>query len=97
MTIVAIVSGMLGTSLLVVPIMGIKAGSLTTIWVSILVGYCLYYTAYLIIAHLGRSKGMKSCILAHFQNDYFYMSGYGSVIWISFIPYLFLRFKVTCL
>ena len=77
--------------------MGITAGSWTTVWVSLLVGYLLYYTAYLIITHLGVGQGMKDCILSHFGNDYFYMRGYSFIIWLSFIPYLFLRFKVTCL
>ena len=73
-----------------------RAGYWTTIWVSLLVGYCLYYTALLILTHLGHAKNMKESILAHFQDDYTYMIGYSLIIWFSFIPFLILRFKVIC-
>jgi hypothetical protein len=83
--------------LLVVPLIGRSAGYWTTIWVSLLVGYCLFYTAELLLTHLGEAKNMKESILAHFKDDYRYMTGYSLIIWFSFIPFLILRFKIICL
>jgi len=58
-TILILVSGMLGTSLLVVPLIGTQAGYWTTLLMSFLVGYCLYYTAQLVLTHMGQAKNMK--------------------------------------
>ena len=89
------VNGMLGSALFL-PVAGLAAGWFTSIWTCLLVGYLLYYTAYQIIVHMGESKNMKECILAHFNNEYKYMSGYGIVIWISIVPLLVLLFSQTC-
>ena len=66
MTVIGLVNGMVGSSCLVLHVIGITAGYLTTLWVCLLVGYLSYYTAYLIIVHLGKAKSIKESILAHF-------------------------------
>ena len=53
------VSAMVGTSCMVIPIVGLTTGWLTTIWINAAVAFILYYTASLIITHLGQGKGMK--------------------------------------
>ena len=59
MTILGLVNGMVGSSCLILPIIGLTAGWLTTIWVCLLTGYVSYYTAYLIVVHLGKAKNIK--------------------------------------
>jgi len=91
------VSGMVGTSCMVIPIVDLTTGWLTTIWVNIVVAFFLYYTASLIITHLGIGKGMRDSILAHFNNNYKYLSAYGIIIWFSFVPFIFLSTRIICL
>ena len=95
-TVISMINGMLGGSALVLPIAGLAAGWLTSILALILVGFLLYYTARLIITHLGQSHNIKYSVLAHFNNDYRYMSAYGIIIWMSFIPFIVLILNITC-
>lgn len=60
-------------------------------------GFISYYTAYLIILHLGEGKNIKDCVMAHFNNDYHYMVGYSFFIWFSFIPIFMIYFRLICL
>jgi hypothetical protein len=91
------VSGMVGTSCMVIPLVGLTTGWLTTLWINAVVAFFLYYTASLIITHLGKGKGMKDSILSHFNNDYKYISAYGFIIWLSFVPFIFLSTRIICL
>jgi hypothetical protein len=95
-TVLGMLNGMLCVNAIVLPTLGLSAGWVTTIWSNFLIGYLLYYTAYLIIKHMGKSKNMKYSILAHFDNDYRYMSAYGIIIWVSFVPFVFFFFNVVC-
>jgi hypothetical protein len=88
---------MLGISCLVLPMMGLQAGWGTTIYVSAFVAVMCYYTARLIVVHLGQGKNIKACILNHFNGEHYYMSGYSFIIWLSILPFLFTFFRVTCL
>ena len=98
MTIIcSLIIGMTGFNGLILPVMGLTSGYITSIWVNLLVGYISYYTASLIITHLGRSKNMKESILAHYSGDYRYMMGYGIINWLSFLPFMFLFFNFICL
>jgi hypothetical protein len=92
-----IVSGMVGTSCMVIPIIGLSVGWVSTILTNVTVAFTLYYTASLIITHLGHAKSMKESVLSHFQNDHKYLVGYGFIIWISFIPFLLLMVRIVCL
>ena len=82
---------------LVLPIMGLHAGWFTSIWVNLLVGFLSYYTASLIITHLGKALNMKESILAHFNENYTYMRAYGFINWLSFIPLIFINFTFICI
>ena len=97
MTILGLLNGMIGTSCLLLPIIGITAGYITTIWVCLVIGYISYYTAYLIVLHMGKGKNVKDCILAHFKFDYKFMRAYSFFMWLSFVPTLFGYFRIICL
>jgi hypothetical protein len=97
MTVLGLVNGMVGSSCLVLPVVGLTAGYITTIWVCLIIGYISYYTAYLIVLHLGKGRNIKESILAHYQADYKYMVGYSFFIWLSFIPMLVTYFRIICL
>lgn len=97
MTVIGLVNGMIGGTCLVLPQIGLKTGYLTTIIVCAVTGFISYYTAYLIVLHLGKGKQIKDCILSHFNNDYSYMTGYSLFIWISFMPLMLIYFRIICL
>ena len=91
------VNGMIGGTCLVLPHIGLKTGWTLTIIVSLVIGYISYYTAYLIILHLGRGTQIKDCIMAHFNDNYKYMQIYCFFIWVSFIPMMLIYFRIICL
>lgn len=95
--VLGLVNGMIGSGFLILPVVGISAGWFTTIWVTILVGYMAYYTAYLVVVHLGKARNIKDSFLAHFKYDYIYVRGYSFLIWLSFIPFLLGYFRLICM
>jgi len=92
-----IVSGMVGTSCMVIPIISLNVGWLTIILTNVIVSFILYYTASLIVTHLGHAISMKESILEHFKNDHKYLVGYGFIIWVSLLPFLLLMVRIVCL
>lgn len=97
LTILGLVNGMIGGTILVLPIMGIYTGYITTLIVCISLGYLTYYTSYLIILHLGKSQNISISVLAHFNKNQNYLTTYNLCIWLSFIPYFFIYFRLICL
>ena len=92
-----LVNGMIGGTCLVLPQLGVTTGWITTIWVACIAGFISYYTARLIVTHLGKGKQIRDCVMAHFQNDYRYMRAYSFFMWFSFIPLLIIYFRIICL
>ena len=88
---------MIGISALILPVVGLQTGYLTIVWVCLLMGYISYYTASLIVVHMGQSKNIKESILSHFNNNYNYMIFYSGVIWLSFFPVFVSFFRLLCL
>ena len=66
MTILGLINGTIGSALLILPVISISAGYVTSIWVTTSVGLATYYTADLIVLHLGKGRSIKESILAHF-------------------------------
>lgn len=95
--VVSLSTGLIAFCGLIIPMMGLSAGYLTSLLVILLIGFCSYYTASLILVHLGRSRNIKESILAHFDGNYNYMIGYGFVNWLSFLPLLIITFNFICL
>ena len=97
MTTLGLVNGMIGSGVLVLPVVGISAGIFTTIWITLVIGFMAYYTADLFVLHLGRGKNMRESIEAHFKFDYKYMVGYSFCIWLSFVPFMLGYFRLIVL
>ena len=85
---------MIGGTVLILPILAMKSGYVNTILICLSMGYISYYTAILIVAHLGKSKDIKSSILAHFSNETIYLKVYSILIWLSFIPTFIVYFQL---
>lgn len=96
-TVMGIVNGMIGVNCLVLPTIGLSAGYLNILWTCSLMGYVCYYMAVLLVTHMGKSKNIKECVLAHFRGDYNYMVGYSVINYLAFLPSLFGIFRILCL
>ena len=81
----------------VLPQLGLTSGWLGSILVCAVTGFISYYTARLIVTHLGKGNTVKECLLAHFDNDYRYMRAYGAFIWFNLIVQLVIYFRIICL
>jgi amino acid permease len=97
MTVLGLANGMIGGTILILPILGLSAGYLTSWLMCLFIGTISCYTAYLIILHLGKSPNIKECILAHFGQDYRYVKAYSFCMWFSFVPYFIIYFRLICL
>ena len=97
MTVLGLLNGMIGGTILVLPLFGLKAGYIDTLLVSLTMGFMSFYTGYLIILHLGKAKSIKEYILSHFNYDYKYMQIYGLFIWFSFMPLFVIYFRLIVL
>lgn len=97
MAICGLLNGMIGGTILLLPIIGLSTGYLMSGIISILVGLFSYYTGHLTVVHLGTAKDMKECILQHFDGKYTYMIIYSFVVWIGQIPLLILYYNLICI
>lgn len=97
MTIFGLLNGMIGSTILILPLIGIETGYITTLIVCLSTGGVCYYTGNLIVVHLGKAKNIKESILHHFDQNYYYMMAYAFIIWCSEIPILAMYFNLICL
>ena len=88
---------MIGGTCLVLPQIGITTGWITTIWVCLICGLIAFYTARLMILHLGKGRHIRDMLMSHFKNDVFYLKGYGFIMWLSLIFVLIIYFQIICL
>lgn len=79
------------------PLIGIKTGYITTIIVSLVVGYISYYTAKLYVIHLGKEKDIREAVLVHFNYDRKYVIFFSFLMWFSFIPCFLEYFRLMCI
>ena len=96
-TVLGLLNGMIGITALMLPVIGLTTGYITTIWVTLIIGFISYYTAYLIVLHLGNAKNIKESILAHLNNDYRFMRVYSFFVWLGLVPTFIGFFKVACM
>jgi amino acid permease len=96
-TLVGLINATIGGSMLMLPVLSMKAGYLD--WgfgCTILCLVCMY-TAYLLVKHLGKAKNIKFLILGHFKGDHLYTTIYNIVIWFSFMSTQIIYFKLFCI
>jgi amino acid permease len=97
MTVFGLLNAMIGGTILVLPLIGISTGYITTILVTFTLGLISYFTANLIVVHLGKAKNMQECVYEHFSKNYSYVKAYALIIWCGNIPVLIIYFKLICL
>lgn len=97
MTILGLLNGMIGGTILVLPLVGLQAGYVNIALICLVMGMIEFYIVYLIVLHLGKSNSLKECILAHFGNDYWYVKANSFLIWLGFAPLFFIYFRLIVL
>ena len=96
-TLVGLINATIGGSMLMLPILAMKAGYLDWGFGCIILCMVCMYTAYLLVKHLGKAKNIKYLILGHFKRDHFYTTLYNIVIWFSFMSSQIIYFKLFCI
>lgn len=96
MTVVALVNGMIGGIILVMPIMALKSGYLMIAPVVLVSGFFSYYSCLLCIKHLRNYKDLDEAVLHHFENRKGFKLCYDICISVSIIVLLILYFDLIC-
>jgi amino acid permease len=88
------VNGMIGGSILVIPLTSMQAGWAFTIIVIALTGIFSFYSCYLSVKHLGDQKDLDSALLRHFNGSRVLKIFYDFCVWIGMILILMLYFDL---
>lgn len=97
MTVLGFLNGMIGGTVLLLPLLGVKSGYLGSSLISMLVGMAQFYSCYLLVLHIGHSNSLKASVLAHFGNDYRYVKICSFMLWFGFVPLFFIYFRLIVL
>lgn len=85
MTIVAMVNGMIGGLILLLPVFALNAGYLLTLIVILFTGIFSYYSCYLCLLHLGDQPDLDYTILRHFNGQRWVKIFYDLCVWLCLI------------
>lgn len=96
-TIVALVNGMIGGIILVMPILSLKVGYLMIAPVVLVTGFFSYFSCLLCVRHLREYKDLDEAILKHFENRRGFKMSYDICIAVSIIVVLILYFDLICI
>lgn len=97
MTIVALVNGMIGGIILVMPILALKVGYLMIAPVVLVSGFFSYFSCLLCVRHLRDYKDLDEAMLKHFDNRRGFKIFYDVCIAVSIIVVLILYFDLICI
>ena len=93
-TVLAIVNGMIGGSILVIPLTSLQAGWAYTLIVILITGLFSFYSCYIAIIHLGDQKDLDSALLRHLNGRKFLKIFYDFCVWIGLVLLLMLYFDL---
>ena len=93
-TVVAIVNGMIGGSILVLPLVSLEGGWLLTIFVIIVTGFFSFYCCYLAMLHIGDQSDLDSALLRHFNGSKFLKIFYDFCVFMGLLLLLILYYDL---
>lgn len=96
MTVIALVNGMIGGIILVMPIMALNTGYLLIAPLAIILGFFSYFSCLLCIRHLKNYSDLDEAVLKHFGDNRRYKILYDIIIVISMTVLLILYFNLIC-
>lgn len=94
MVIVGMVNGMIGGVILVLPLLVLEAGSITSAIVICTSGIFSYYSCRLCVKHLGNFSDLDESIMHHFNHNLFIKVFYDSVVFFNLFLLLILYFEL---
>lgn len=92
--IIAMVNGMIGGLILVLPILAKDGGTILSLLVIITTGIFSYYSCYLCISHLGTNSDLDKAILEHFHNSKIVRGLYDFLVFVNLLFILMLYFNL---
>lgn len=93
-TVVALVNGMIGGSILVLPLTSLEVGWAYTIIIILVTAIFSFYSCYIGVVHLGDQKDLDSALLRHFNGSKFLKIFYDFCVWIGLLLLLILYFDL---
>lgn len=93
-TVMALLNGMIGGTILILPLLGITSGWLMIPLVALVYGLISFFSAYLIVLHLGDAPNINETILDHFKGDHFYSVIYNIFVGFSLFGFLLSYFPL---
>lgn len=97
MAVVGFVNSMIGGALLVLPVLGLSSGYISSSLLCMTMGFITFYTCWLLIMHVGKNGSIKEGILYHFDHNYTYLTVYSCMVWVNVIPILLIYFRLIVL
>jgi len=93
-TVVAIVNGMIGGSILVLPLVALDGGWAITLVVILITGFFSFYCCYLAMLHIGDQGDLDQALLRHFNGSKFLKVFYDFCVFIALLLLLMLYFDL---
>jgi amino acid permease len=94
MTVIAMVNGMIGGLILILPVMALESGWLLTLIVLLVTGFISYYSCYLCVLHTGDASDMDIAMEQHFWNSRKIKMFYEFCIFSTIIVILILYYEL---
>ena len=92
--ILALLNGMIGGTILVLPLLSIKTGYLLIPVLALFYGTFSGYCAYLLALHLGSSRSLRAAILEHFGGRKKYSIIYSIALFVSNFAVVLMYFQL---
>jgi amino acid permease len=96
MTVLALVNGMIGGIILVLPLLANQTTTYLIAPVTIISAFISFYSCLLCLRHLGQHRDLDESILFHFKNNNTYKKAYDILIGVSVFIILILYFSLIC-
>jgi len=94
MVILSLVNGMIGGLILILPVLAIQGGYLSTFLVIGITGLFSYYSAKLCVLHIGNSSDLDVAIYKHFDNSKKMKIFYDLCVWANLLLVAMLYFEL---
>ena len=92
--VIAMVNGMVGGLILVLPILAISGGSILSGITILVTGFFSFYSCYLCLAHLGNFNDLDEALLFHFNGRRGVKIFYDSLVCLNLVFILLLYFNL---
>lgn len=93
---IALINGMVGSTILVIPILTLTTGTFISFVVILLTGFLSFYSCYLYIQHLGNHSDLDKAMYYHFWNSKAVKVFYDFVIFFNILLVLIVYFELIC-